>query len=151
MSAEAGGPLAQRGNGHGTCRHQPSSQIRIPLGDFSRIQGWWVSLNIHSFLSSIKILPSVILSDSEGFPRSGRPRGSRRTPRMFTAPCCFREFYRGSARISYGPTSQQLRMQNAWVEFPEATWRENAFSGSFDLRLSRLRRTRATLSMTSPK
>jgi hypothetical protein len=29
-------------------------------------------------------------------------------------------------------------MQNAWVEFPEATWTENAFSGCFDLRLSRL-------------
>jgi len=27
-------------------------------------------------------------------------------------------------------------MQNAWVEFPEATWTENAFSGCFDLRLS---------------
>src|SRR6478609_11145129 len=77
MSAEAGGPLAQRGNGRGTCRHQPSSQIRIPLGDFMRIQGWWVSLNIHSFLSSIKILPSVILSNSEGFPRSRGPQHAR--------------------------------------------------------------------------
>jgi len=35
-------------------------------------------------------------------------------------------------------------MQNAWVEFPEATWTENASSGCFDLRLSRPRRdTRA--------
>jgi len=32
-----------------------------------------------------------------------------------------KEFYRGSARISYNAASQQLRMQSAWVEFPEAT------------------------------
>src|SRR6478672_7531439 len=84
--------------------------------------------------------PSVILSDSEGFPRSGRPRGSRRTARMRPVPCRNREFYRGSARISYTPASQQLRTQNAWVKSPEAPWRENASSGCFDLRLSRPRR-----------
>ena len=33
--------------------------------------------------------------------------------------------------------------QNAWVEFPEATWEEDASSGCFDLRLSGFAGTRA--------
>src|SRR6476646_8078630 len=39
-------------------------------------------------------LTSVLLSDSEGVSRSGRPRRSRRIPTMRAAPCRIREFSR---------------------------------------------------------